>query len=92
VQSFKKADFFLYLEILFLALINSLLSSKYYFSLLEPIAPVTDSWAQGSVPIIMERSSSAASSTGTSITSEANSEDSCIEEDRPGLVLFSVFE
>lgn len=52
---------------------------------LEPIAPVTDSWAQGSVPVMMPRPISTENS-AASLSSEANSEDSCIGEERPELV------
>ncbi|XP_032232322.1 uncharacterized protein C2orf81 isoform X1 [Nematostella vectensis] len=47
----------------------------------EPIAPITDSWAQGSVPVLL-RSSSAGSS---SVMSDASTDSSClVEEERPG--------
>ncbi|XP_078384447.1 uncharacterized protein LOC144666890 isoform X1 [Oculina patagonica] len=46
----------------------------------EPVTPVTDSWAQGSVPIMLRPSSA---STTSSVQSDCESELSSIAEERP---------
>jgi len=47
----------------------------------EPVTPVTDSWAQGSVPIMIRPSST---SSASSVQSDRESELSSIIEERPG--------
>ena len=47
---------------------------------LEPVTPVTDSWAQGSVPIMLRPSSA---SSASSVQSDRESELSSVVEERP---------
>ena len=49
-------------------------------SYLEPVTPITDSWAQGSVPILLRPSSASSTS---SVLSDQESELSSIAEERP---------
>lgn len=46
----------------------------------EPVTPITDSWAQGSVPILLRPSSASSTS---SVQSDHDSELSSIVEERP---------
>lgn len=46
----------------------------------EPVTPITDSWAQGSVPILLRPSSASSTS---SVQSDQESELSSIAEERP---------
>lgn len=56
--------------------------SLFFFILfvIEPVTPVTDSWAQGSVPFLPRPSSSSSS---TSLKSDRESEMSSVIEERP---------